>query len=132
MSAFRKGRVELVQAVLPPVAAFCASMCDPVAGQSEQRARFDEAVTAYTSSVNRIGRGRGFVQHIYALKEMVRAEEGEEMPEWLGGQEGIFERTRPAKIMTDTSGWVEAITEGGYPMPDREHLWIHYEVGDNE
>ncbi|KAL8717594.1 MAG: hypothetical protein Q9225_005174 [Loekoesia sp. 1 TL-2023] len=126
MRAFHKGRVDLVQAVLPPVADFCNAMNDPTILQPIRRDLFYKAAKAYTSAVNRISRGRGFTQHIYALQEV--AEEKEKIL-WLG-EDSVYRRTRPAKIMTDCTNWENAITEGGYPMPDPEHLWIHYEVLD--
>lgn len=32
--------------------------------------------------------------------------------------------------MTDCVDWEDAISEGGYAMEDPEHVWVHYQVGD--
>ena len=128
MRPFHKGRVELVQAILPPVAEFCNAMRDPSVPKPERRELFYSAAKAYTSAVNRISRGRGYMLHLYALQEVCM--EGEVVP-WLA-EGSVYRKTRPGKIMTDSSNWEDAITEGAYPMPDKEHVWIHYEVLDEE
>lgn len=34
--------------------------------------------------------------------------------------------------MTDSTNWENAVSEGGYAMPDLDHIWIHYDVLDME
>ncbi|KAL8650289.1 MAG: hypothetical protein Q9226_005208 [Calogaya cf. arnoldii] len=83
MRAFHKGRVDIIQTVLPPVAEFCASMSvrrlssdsttdvtNPSKIDNKQHllALFHKAALAYTDTVTRISRGRGFAHHLYALR----------------------------------------------------------------
>ena len=126
MRSFHKGRVDIVQAVIPPVAAFCAAMCDSAVVASERRSLFHEAAKAYTNLVTRISRGRGFAHHLYALQEVCK--DDEEIPQLF--RDHIYAKTRPAKIMTDCVDWEGAISEGAYAMSDPEHVWVHYEVDD--
>ncbi|KAL9582994.1 MAG: hypothetical protein Q9212_002975 [Teloschistes hypoglaucus] len=44
--------------------------------------------------------------------------------------DATYARTRPGKIMTDCTPFDGAIMEGGFVMPDPDHIWIHYEVDD--
>ena len=127
MRAFHKGRVDIIQSVLPPVAEFCAAMRDGSAKATLRRELFYEASKAYTNAVTRISRGRGFAHHLYALQEVRKADEEEPML----FKDPIYAQTRPAKIMTDCVAWEGAISEGGFVMPDPEHVWVHYEVDED-
>ncbi|KAL8787994.1 MAG: hypothetical protein Q9213_001886 [Squamulea squamosa] len=124
MRSFHKGRVDIIQSVLPPVAAFCTAMRDPNTTIPKRRELLNDAIKIYTSAVTRISRGRGFAHHLYALQEMVAP--GEEIPEMF--RDEMYAKTRPGKIMTDCVPFARAITEGGFVMPDVEHVWVHYEV----
>lgn len=127
MRAFYKGRVDIVQVVLPAVHAFCASALDSRIPASRRKALFLAAAQAHTLNVLRASRGRGFAGHLYALQEVRR--EGEDLPNIF--TDPTYAKTRPAKIMTDCTEWAnDVMQEGGWVMPDPEHVWIHYDVQD--
>jgi hypothetical protein len=45
----------------------------------------------------------------------------------------VYARTRPSKIMTDCTEWTNGVfLEGGWVMPDPEHVWVHYDVREDE
>lgn len=133
MRTFHKGRVDIIQTVLPEISEFCTAMrssftTSTATGPSTTKLRelFHKAARAHTSASTRISRGRGFAHHLYALQEVRR--EGEELPALF--RDPIYRKTRPGKIMTDCVDWEDAISEGGYVMEDPEHVWVHYEVDD--
>ncbi|KAF2464811.1 uncharacterized protein BDR25DRAFT_380712 [Lindgomyces ingoldianus] len=133
MRSFRRGRVDIVQTVLPIVFRFCtAALKDRVNDQSlltEMRSLFLAAAQAHTVNVTRASRGFGFAGHLYALQEMRKGEE----PALELFIDPTYQRTRPAKLMTDCTDWTNGLfQEGGWVMPDPEHVWIHYEVLDEE
>ena len=124
MRTFLKGRVDIIQAVLPPVALFCAAMRQPTSSIAERRALFHEAAKAYTNTATRVARGRGFAHHLYALQEVREADE--EVP--LLFRDPTYAKTRPTKLMTDCVEMPDSISEAMYAMPDPEHVFVHYEV----
>ena len=129
MRRFHKGRVDIMQTVLPSVARFCAAMHDPKSSESQNslRQRFYDAAEALTLTRQKVSSGHGFASHLYALQEVMR--EGEAMPSLF--EDPIYSKTRPSKIMTDCVGWSDAIQDGGFVMPDPEFVWVHYEVHEN-
>ena len=127
MRPFYKGRVEIIQTVLPPVFEFCASMQAKTRPASYRRSIFYEAAKAYTNTTTRISRGGGFASHLYALQEVI--EEGEELP--LLFSDPTYANTRPRKIMTSSVPWQDSLQEAGFVLPDPENLWVQYEV-DND
>ena len=132
MRTFDKGRVDIIQTVLPEVADFCtavrsfSSSTSTNLPKTELRELFHKAAKAHTNAVTRISRGRGFAHHLYALQEV--RNEGEEVPSLF--KDPMYSKTRPGKIMTDCVDWEDAISEGGYAMPDPEHVWVHYQVDE--
>ncbi|KAL9095179.1 MAG: hypothetical protein Q9165_002435 [Trypethelium subeluteriae] len=127
MRPFHKGRVDIIQTALPEVVGFCQAALDAQIQPAEKRERLMNAAQAHTVNLVRASRGRGFAGHLYALQE-VRME-GETEPCLF--TDPVYSRTRPAKIMTDCTEWTnETFLEGGWVMPDPEHVWVHYEVGD--
>ena len=124
---FHKGRVDIIQVVLPAIAKFCASAQRDDMPVDIRRKLFYEAAKAHVNTATRISRGRGFAGHLYALQEVVQEEE--EMPALF--RDGTYSKTRPGKIMTDCTEGKSALQEGGFMMPDPEHVWVHYQVEDN-
>ena len=128
MRAFRKGRVDIIQTALPAVVAFCEAALDEQVEMAKKREALMNAAHAHTVNVIRASRGHGFAGHFYALQEMRK--EGEAKPSIFA--DDIYARTRPGKIMTDCTDWVTtSFVEAGWVMPDPEHVWIHYEIGDS-
>lgn len=124
---FHKGRVDIIQVVLPAIAKFCASAQREDMSVGFRRKLFYEAARAHVNTATRIARGRGFAAHLYALQEVI--EEGEEMP--ILFSDSTYSKTRPGKIMTDCTEGRSALQEGGFMMPDSEHVWVHYKVEEN-
>ena len=126
MRPFYKGRVEIIQTVLPPLFEFCASMHAKTGPAIYLRSLFSEAAKAHTNTTTRISRGGGFAGHLYALQEVV--EESEELP--LLFSDPTYANTRPGKIMTSCVPWRDSLQEAGFLLPDPEALYVHYEVND--
>ena len=124
MRSFHKGRVDNFQAVLPQVTEFCAAARDDPASLTTRRQLFLDAAKALNTTITRVSRGRGFAGHLYALQEVLR--DGEQMPALF--TDPTHQRTRPARLMTDCTEWLSPLQEGGFMMPDPEHVWVHYEV----
>ena len=97
MRPFYKGRVDIMQVILPQVVDFCASALDHNIPALARRALFFEAVKAHNNNVTRVSRGRGFAGHLYALQEVLQ--QGEDLPTLFTNP--TYAKTRPAKIMTD-------------------------------
>ena len=127
MRTFNKGRVEIMQVVSPAVAEFCAAANSPDVSISTRRQLFYEAARAHTKTATRVARGRGFAGHLYALQEVLR--EGEDMPALF--TDPTYSRTQPGKIMTDCTESEDALQEGGFMMPDWEHVWVRCQVQED-
>lgn len=127
MRHFRNGRVDILQVVPPQVAEFYSSVFDNKTTLHTRRALFFEAAKAHTNNISRVSRGRRFAGHLYALQEILR--DDEELPSLFTNP--TYSKTRPAKIMTDCMEWTNSLLqEGGWVMPDPEHVWVHYEVAN--
>jgi Choline/Carnitine o-acyltransferase len=59
MRAFRKGRVDIIQTVLPAVAAFCDAALDERTAMGEKRRRLLSAAQGHAVNVVRANRGAG-------------------------------------------------------------------------
>ena len=133
MRTFHKGRVDIYQAVIPPIRDFCAAMKAEAALQTGRQKKkplrplFDEAARAHTALLARVSQGRGFAGHMYALQEVVAPDE--QTPA-LFSSDSAYAKTRPSKLMTDCAEWLDGIQDGGFAMPDPEHVWVHYEIDD--
>ena len=83
MRTFDKGRVDIIQTVLPEVADFCTAMRSFSSSTTtslptcEIRELFHKAAKAHTNAVTRISRCRGFAHLLYALQEVRKV--GEEV-----------------------------------------------------
>ena len=129
MRPFYMGRVDIVQVVLPEVAEFCTTALNTAVPAFERKALFFEAAKAHNKNILRASRGHGFAGHLYSLQEVLR--DDEDLPTLFS--DPTYGRTRPAKLMTDCSEWVKSvIQEGGWVMPDPEHVWVHYDIFDDE
>jgi hypothetical protein len=126
LRSFHKGRVDIIQAVQPSVFSFCSAALDSVISNSKKRLLFEEAAREYTATIMKASRGKGFVGHLYALQEV--CEKDEKLPT-LFEKGGMYSKTRPGKLMTD-SVQSSLNREAGWVMPDPEHVLVHYEVHD--
>lgn len=133
LRAFHRGRVDIIQTVLPSMYKFCSAALqdsEPTLDYySELRALFVAATQAHTVNVTRASRGLGFAGHFYALQEVLR--EDEDLPDIFA--DPTYQRTRPAKLMTDCADWTSGLMmDGGWVMPYPDHVWVHYEVMNEE
>lgn len=125
--AFAGGRVDIMQTVLPPIVQFCNAMSDATTNETSRLDLFHEASQAYTNTLTRVSRGRGFASHLYALYGVV--EEGEEVPALF--RDRNYAHTQPRmKMMTSSRPWHDVLQEVGTLASDPENVWVHYEVED--
>ncbi|KAM0158453.1 hypothetical protein ACHAPG_004132 [Botrytis cinerea] len=128
MALFNKGRVELMQAVLPETLAFTNSAFNEDVSMQARRELFIKAAKTHAATTTRISRGRGFATHLYALREVL--EDGEESPALFNLP--LYSRIRPGKLMTDNANRREVIREMAFTMPDPENVLLHYELDDHK
>ena len=128
MALFNKGRVELMQAVLPETLAFTNSAFNEDVSMQERRELFIKAAKTHAATTTRISRGRGFATHLYALREVLK--DGEESPALFNLP--LYSRIRPGKLMTDNANRREVIREMAFTMPDPENVLLHYELDDHK
>jgi Choline/Carnitine o-acyltransferase len=127
MRAFRKGHVDIIQTVLPTVEPFVMPRWTNGRLWGKEGEAVKRDAGAYCEC-GRTSRGRGFARHFYALQE-VRKEESK--PGVFA--DGVYAWTRPSKIMTDCTEWTNGVfLEGGWVMPNPEHVWVHYDVREDE
>lgn len=133
LRGFHRGRVDIIQTVTPSMYNFCsAALQDPdfdFDQRGELRRLFAAATQAHTINVTRASRGLGFAGHFYALQEVLHEDEG--LPDIF--TDPTYQRTRPAKLMTDCTDWTAGfMLDGGWVMPHPDHVWVHYEVMNEE
>ena len=125
LRVFHKGRVDILQTVLPPVAEFCIAMLDPAVTTDARRDLFYEAVKAHSKTLTRISRGRGFGAHLRALREVVR--DDEEVP-LLFRDLGYTKLTKPEKIRSSCMPLHDIYQEAGVVMPEPVEITVNYDV----
>ncbi|EDN96879.1 hypothetical protein SS1G_01807 [Sclerotinia sclerotiorum 1980 UF-70] len=128
MGLFNKGRVELIQSVLPEILAFTQSAFNEALPIPERRELFIKAAKTHAATMIKISRGHGFATHLYALREVLR--DGEEVPTLFNLS--LYSRIRPGKLLTDNANRRGIIREMAITMPDPENVLLHYEVHDQK
>lgn len=125
---FHKGRLDWMQVVSPALFHFCKAAINPSIPLAERQMLLREAAKVHTSTMTRIGRGRGCMAHLEALQEMLCEEDPVPAffkdPTWK-----MMHVTSARKIKTDASEGL-MVQEAGFLMPDPESLFIHYEIED--
>jgi hypothetical protein len=125
LSHFLKGRVELVQVLVPDVAEFCGAAANETnlnpATHTELRKHFLQAVKAHTNSVMRASRGNGIDRHMMCLQWSLQ--DGEEVPALFSSP--LFKKTRPRLVGTNTLP-LGALECGAF-RADPDSFWIHFE-----
>ena len=128
---FHKGRIDIHQAISPPVAAFLDTICEPdgkekaIPAGTNIMAIFSEATASHSAAMTRISRGKGFDRHLSALRETLEA--GEELPPFFN--DPLYTRTRPRKIMATCSD--SGVEESAYVLRDPESIWCQYELEED-
>ena len=125
LSNFHKGRVEISQGLLPPVADFLHSLDNEATSVEDRRKLFQEATKAHASSVTRAMRGRGIDRYLTSLRQVADKSEG---PIALF-EDPIFARTRPRKLMAHCHE--TGMLEQAFLLRDPEAIWLHYAVEDD-
>jgi hypothetical protein len=122
---FKRGRFDSINVQTAEVAAFCAIAEDDTVSSAERRRLFLDAVKSHARFVALSTRGRGWMRHVMALKEVMQP--GEELPALY--TDPVYLRTRERKVFTSfgDSGALEL----GNCWADREALWLSCELGDN-
>ncbi|KAF1935948.1 ketoacyl-synt-domain-containing protein [Clathrospora elynae] len=122
---FQKGRVEVIQIILPAMAAFLSSTKSSATTQTtlkEQRALLLDAMREHASAVSKASRGLGVERNLSALRMLL--ERGEETPSLF--EDAVYKRARPRKIMSHC--FQTGMLEKGFLFRDTEAVWVHYEV----
>lgn len=124
--AFEQGRLDWIQAVSEPMAAFCRAAIDASVSDAEVRHLLRQAATTHTVTRTRVARGHGYAAHLEALREVLRHDE----PVPAIFEDSTWEMmhvTNTRKLKTDASEGLE-VQEGGFFMPDPESVFVHYEL----
>ena len=124
VSNFHKGRIDVNQIVLPPVADFCAVANNSSVPANIRRKLLFEAVKAHANSVTRASRGRGVDRHLSALRQVLH--DDEPVPAFF--RDPIYAKTRPRKIMSHSHE--TGMLEKGFVLRDPEAIWVHHEIDD--
>lgn len=132
---FRLGRVDFMQVVTPAMQSFCDALLSTIdLGSSknktfttqELKALMRSAIALHTSTATKNIRGKGFLSHCHALREVVL--ESEPLPKFFSDPTwSIMLKSAPRKIKTDSSSGMQT-SEIGYLVPDPEALLVHYEA----
>ena len=128
MMPFHNGRLDWIQVVSPTMFQFCKAIIDPNIPETECKKLLRESASTHTNTMMRIGRGKGFMAHLEALREVMDPHES--VPALF--MDPTWEKMRVTssrKIKTDTSEGLVA-QEAGFLMPDPESVFVHYEIID--
>ncbi|KAF8603875.1 carnitine acetyl transferase [Ceratobasidium sp. AG-I] len=113
---FRKGRTETIRVVSEEVKRFCEGMDGD--GTEGKVALFREAAKVHIQRAKEAGNGMGVDRHMFGLKHLIRAEEGETLPslfsdplyqrasKWTLSTSAIFSKHFPGY------GWGEVVPDG--------------------
>ena len=123
------------------------------AGSGKCKELFQAAAREHGNNISRVAKGHGFAGHLYALQEMRKGSAStmstsvgatpshpdpssldEDCP-MLFRPGSTFWRTRPRRLMTDSSSWL--FLEGlenqcGYTQPFEENIYLHYNAQDDQ
>ena len=124
VAQFHMGRVEIIQVILPAVAAFLAVANDTTVPLIERRQLLLGAMRAHAGAVSKASRGQSAERNLSALRVLLR--EGEETPTLY--HDPVYKRARPRKIMSHC--FETGMLEKGFLFRDPEAVWVHYEVYD--
>jgi hypothetical protein len=124
LGTFRRGRVDIVQTVSPPVATWIASLAKPEISRKQKGRLFAEACRAHAAGIGRAFRGKSYARHLLALRCF--AEETGVRGGLLDDE--ISERMRPKKAFSNCHSSRSA--EKRCVLEDREGVWMHFEVED--
>ena len=151
MRPFHKGRLDFMLTTVTAVYEFCTAAAEALEHQdqhakpdpqdfqpssarsspktkAELRALLTAAVKSLTNLTTNTARGRGWRNHFLAMRQLVRYDQGEELPEFF--RHPSFERIGPSRISTDSLPWNGLVTEAGFHRPGEWKVWVHYEVED--
>lgn len=136
VATFNKGRVELNQILWPEVVEFCNAAYDASTNTKQQRSKeelrklFYDACRAHSNSVIRASRGHGTVRHMDGLLSMLQ--ESEPMPALF--EDPVLGKTRVYDFMSHCheSDMLEKGFVLALPGEEPRHIWVHYEVYDEE
>lgn len=125
LSNFYKGRVEISQGLLPPVAEYIAAHNDDSLPTETRQKLFQEACKAHASSITRAVRGRGTDRYLTSLRQVAMKEEGS----IALFDDPIYSKTRPRKLMAHCHE--TGMMEQAFLLRDPDAMWLHYTVEDN-
>lgn len=123
---FLRGRFDNMNVQTAEVAAFCKTALNDEAIPREKRRLFLDAVRSHAQFVMLSSRGRGWMRHVMALKEL--AGPSDNLPTLYS--DPLYLRTRERKVFTSFGD--SGVLELGNCWADREALWISCEVEDDK
>ena len=121
---YHLGRVDIIQVIVPAVAAFVQAAGDDSIPLSRRRALLVDAIRAHINTMNKAGRNLGWERNLTALRALVV--EPQELPELY--KDPVHDRVRPRVMMSNC--FETGMMEKGCLWKHAEAVWSHYEVYD--
>jgi NADPH:quinone reductase-like Zn-dependent oxidoreductase/aryl carrier-like protein len=121
---YHLGRVDIIQVVVPAVAAFVQAARDASVSLSQRRALLVDAIRAHVNTMNKAGRNLGWERNLSALRAL--AAEPHELPDLY--KDPVYDRVRPRVMMSNC--FETGMMEKGCLWKHIEAVWLHYEVYD--
>ena len=119
---YHLGRVDIIQVVVPAVAAFVQAARDASIPLKQRRALLVDAARAHVTLVNKAGRNLGWERNLTALRAL--AAEPDELPELY--KDPVHDRVRPRVMQSHCFN--TGMMEKGCMQKDPGAIWSHYEV----
>ncbi|KAI0467619.1 Choline/Carnitine o-acyltransferase-domain-containing protein [Xylaria cf. heliscus] len=119
---YHLGRVDLIQVVNAPVAAFIAAARDPSVSMADRRALLVTSIRAHVSSISKASRNLGWERKFGALRALLRPDKY--LPTLFS--DPVYKRVRPRVIISNC--FETGMLEKGCMWRDTEAVWSHYEV----
>lgn len=118
---YHLGRVDIIQVVVPAVAAFVHDAQDDSIPLPQRRALLIEATRAHVNLVNKASRNLGWERNLTALRALA---EPHELPELY--KDPVHERVRPRLMQSHC--FETGMMEKGCISKHPDAIWSHYEV----
>ncbi|KAK7184383.1 hypothetical protein DPSP01_013833 [Paraphaeosphaeria sporulosa] len=120
---YHLGRVDIIQVVVPAVAAFVHAAQDESIPLSQRRALLVDATRAHVNLVNKASRNLGWERNLTALRALA---EPNELPELY--KDPVHDRVRPRLMQSHC--FETGMMEKGCISKHPDAIWSHYEVYD--
>ncbi|KAI1171712.1 acyltransferase ChoActase/COT/CPT [Nemania sp. FL0916] len=119
---YHLGRVDIIQVVTAPVAAFIAAARDPSVAMADRRGLLVAAIRAHVASITKAGKNLGWERNFGSLRALL--EPGEDLPALFS--DPVYMRVRPRVLMSNC--FETGMLEKGCMWRNADAVWSHYEV----